>query len=203
MRKTWKLAALVLLLSVGVYLVSVASDKAKLTESVIRLHVVADSDSEEDQALKLTVRDAVLDRVYALTEGAQSPREALDALQASLGELEAAANAVLEAKGTEDRAKVTLLQESFPIRHYDTFSLPAGVYESLRITIGSGEGQNWWCVVFPQLCVPSAAAQMEDTAAGAGFSDSLTGAIAGRDGYELRFYVMELWGRIENFFRNL
>ena len=98
----------------------------------------------------------------------------------------------------QQRAVVTFLKEKFPVREYDSFTLPSGVYESLRITIGDGEGRNWWCVVFPKLCV--SAASVEDTAAGAGFSEPLTDAITQKQGYRIRFLLLDILGKIENLF---
>lgn len=190
----------VALLASVVYLATVVLDRQELDDSVIRLHVVADSDSEADQAVKLKVRDAVLAAMEDTLAGAEDKAQAQAALQASLTELEEAANRVLEAEGVPDRAAVTLLEEEFPTREYDTFSLPAGVYDSLRVTIGSGEGKNWWCVVFPGLCVPTAVEEVEDVAVSAGFSESLSGSITGEPQYQVRFFLLDWLGRVENFF---
>ena len=92
---------------------------------------------------------------------------------------------------------MTLQKEVFDTRVYDTFTLPAGVYEALRITIGSGEGKNWWCVVFPTLCVPATSEGFEDVAAGAGFPESLTKSLEGE--YEIRFYLLDLLGKLEGY----
>ena len=187
-------------MAVFVYMLSIAADKKQLSDEILRLHVVANSDSTEDQTVKLQVRDAVLGEVEKLTAGAACKEEAQRLLSGELEKLEQAANAVLEANGFMDRAKVTLAKEAFPVREYDTFSLPAGVYDSLRVTIGEAQGRNWWCVVFPSLCIPAASEGVEDTAAGAGFSDSLSGAITGEPQYEVRFFLLDVWGRLENFF---
>ena len=201
MRKFLKAVGILSLLAAAVYISSVLRDADQLNENILRLHVVANSDSAEDQAVKLKVRDAVLSTLEDAAAAARSKEEAKTLLNNKLEELESAANAVLDAQGITDRAKVTLTQEEFPTRVYDTFTLPAGVYDSLRITIGSGEGHNWWCVVFPSLCVPAATEGVADTAASAGFSDSLSGAITGEPGYEVRFFLLDCLGRLENFFR--
>ena len=201
MRKGLKLIAIAALLGAAVYMGSLFADKQQLSNEVLRLHVVANSDTAEDQAVKLQVRDAVLSVVEDVTANAKSKEEAQAMLASELETVESAANAVLEAQGLSDRARVTLAREEFPTREYDTFSLPAGVYDSLRVTIGEGKGHNWWCVVFPSLCIGAASDTVEDTAAGAGFSDSLSGAITGQPKYEVRFYLLDLMGRLENFFR--
>ena len=200
MRKFAWIMGLTLVLGVFVYMRSVAMDKKQLSEDLLRLHVVAASDSEADQAVKLAVRDAVLEQVDKLTAGAETAEEVKAILNENRELLENAANETLMVQGFEYRAAVTLTREAFPVREYDTFSLPSGVYESVRVTIGSGEGQNWWCVVFPGLCVPAASGEVEDVAAEAGLNDSLSGAIREEPEYEIRFFVLDLWGRIENYF---
>ena len=124
--------------------------------------------------------------------------DALALLQDQLPRLQEAANRVLQQSGKDYQAEVTLQQEAFPTRIYDTFSLPAGVYDSLRVTLGSGEGKNWWCVVFPDLCA-SAATVVEETAVEAGFSDTLSKPLTQEEGYEVRFWVLDCWGKMQNF----
>lgn len=196
--KKW--LAMMLILGVSLYMFSVFQDRNTLNEEILRLHVVANSDSEEDQAVKLKVRDAVIGELEQVMNGLSDKEEAEQIVKEKLQDLQKAANAVLDAEGFSDRAIVTLTAEEFPTRFYDTFTLPAGIYDSLRITIGEGEGHNWWCVVFPSLCVPAAVEGVEDMAVGAGFSDSLTGAITGQQGYEVRFFFLDCLGRLENFF---
>lgn len=200
MRKFAWIMGLTLVLGVFVYMRSVAMDKKQLSEDLLRLHVVAASDSEADQAVKLAVRDAVLEQVDKLTAGAETAEEAKAILNENRERLKNAANETLMDQGFEYQAAVTLTREAFPVREYDTFSLPSGVYESVRVTIGPGEGQNWWCVVFPGLCVPAASGEVEDVAAEAGLNDTLSGAIREEPEYEIRFFVLDLWGRIENYF---
>ena len=200
MRKFAWIMGLTLVLGVFVYMRSVAMDKKQLSEDLLRLHVVAASDSEADQAVKLAVRDAVLEQVDKLTAGAETAEEVKAILNENRELLENAANETLMVQGFEYQAAVTLTREAFPVREYDTFSLPSGVYESVRVTIGPGAGQNWWCVVFPGLCVPAASGEVEDVAAEAGLNDTLSGAIREEPEYEIRFFVLDLWGRIENYF---
>ena len=113
--------------------------------------------------------------------------------------IEAVANRVLRESGREEVATVSLRLEEFGTRYYDTFTLPAGIYESLRITIGEGAGKNWWCVVFPALCVGATVEEFSETAQCAGLSGSLTAALAGEEDYEVRFFVLDALGRLENF----
>ncbi len=189
---------MVLVLTAAVlWFCSVLSDRQQLGEDLIRLHVVGASDSEEDQAVKLKVRDAVIGALEGSLGGMPSREEAEEWLQDRLSELEELANRVLAENGSRDRATVSLMEEEFPTRVYDTFTLPAGIYHSLRIKIGAAEGKNWWCVVFPSLCY-GAASDFEEAAACGGFSEELTAALEGETGYEVRFFVLDALGRLEN-----
>ena len=179
---------------------TVLFDRLALNENLIRLHVVANSDSQEDQSLKLQVRDAVVEKLQKTMENFPTMEDAKAYLQDHLDELETYVNQVIRNLGFSDTAQVSIGRETFDKRDYDTFSLPAGYYESLRITIGEGQGKNWWCVVFPSLCV-GGADTFEDTAAGAGFSDNLTETL--QEETQIRFYLLDLFGRVENFFRSL
>lgn len=132
---------------------SLQAQQQRLAEKLIRLHVVANSDTREDQRVKLLVRDAVLETADGLLRDAQNPEAAL---QTGLPELERAANEKLASLGCEETASVSLRRELFPTREYETFRLPAGVYRTLRVSIGQAGGHNWWCVVFPALCLPAA-----------------------------------------------
>ena len=200
----WKLfkTAMFLALVLGIgYTYFLHRDQNMLQEQVIRLHVVADTDDPVDQEIKLRVRDEVLALVDTIKEGAASKEEALQRLKDHLPQLQEAANRVLQEEGRFCQAVVTLTEEEFPTRFYDTFSLPAGIYDSLRVTIGSGEGKNWWCVVFPDLCVPAVSKDVEAEAVSAGFSDTLSKTLTREDGYELRFWLLDCLGRIQNYFR--
>ncbi len=165
-------------------------DQQRLAEKLIRLHVVARSDSAHDQAVKLAVRDAVLAEAERLTAGAAAPRAAL---AAGLDEIAHAAEQTLTALGEDVQVQVRLGKERFSTRVYDTFSLPAGVYESLRVTIGEGNGHNWWCVVFPSLCMTASMDELELAAEAAGFSGQELRLITGEGGgYVVRFKLLEL-----------
>ena len=200
MRKIAKILCTCTILLGVFWLLDVAADRKILGENLIRLHVVADSDSDADQNVKLQVRDAITRRLQPVMGDFQNVRQAEDYLQAHLSELEQIANQALEAAGSSDKATVTLGKEAFPLRRYDTFSLPSGVYRSLRITIGEGQGKNWWCVVFPSLCMPAAGENFNDTAAGAGFSNGLSDTLKEEEPYQVRFFLLDLLGKVQNFF---
>ena len=198
MKKFTKLVALCGLLGALVWCGTLLADRQRLDQDLVRLHVVANSDSESDQALKLQVRDAVIDCVGQAMADVADVEQAKAYLQENLDTIRAAAEEVLLRSGVKQNVAVTLCKEAFDTRVYDTFTLPAGVYNALRVTIGEGEGRNWWCVVFPTLCMSGVSEGIGDVAAGAGFPDALTGALTGEEGYELRFYLLDALGRLEN-----
>ena len=187
------------LLAALVWCGTLIADRQMLREELIRLHVVASSDSPVDQERKIRVRNAVMSVLRAGMADIEDAEQAKDYLLANLERLEAAANEVLRAAGCDDTAKVSLGPEAFPARSYDTFTLPSGVYQALRITIGEGQGENWWCVVFPDLCIGAATGKFADAAVGAGFPEGLGRTLSGDGGYGIRFFLLDAMGRLENF----
>lgn len=188
MKKTM-IAVLALLAALTATAAALQGEQQALAGKLVRLHVVANSDSEQDQALKLQVRDAVLEASEGL--------EAED-LEAALPRLQAAAQACLREQGSGDPVTVSLGEERFPTRLYDNFALPAGVYRSLRVTIGAGEGHNWWCVAFPSICFRATAAEVQDAAVSAGFTEEEVRLITGDGGgYVLKFKALELLERLK------
>ena len=193
----WEAALLLafgLTLTAGVW---ASASESALAGQVLRLHVVANSDSEEDQALKLLVRDAVLAQADALLDGVSDRQGAEQALAPHLAELAQAGADVLAAEGCGDAVRVTIADEWFPTKVYDSFSLPAGQYRALRVTIGEGAGHNWWCVVFPPLCLGSVTEESVETAAGGALSGDQVALITGQDGgYVLKFRLIEWWDEL-------
>ena len=171
-----------------------SAGRSALAEQVLRLHVVANSDDREDQAVKLKVRDAVLAQAQPALQGVTDSRTAEQVLTPMLAELERTAAEVLAAEGVDDRVSVSISDQWFPTKEYDSFSLPAGQYRALRVVIGAGEGQNWWCVVFPPLCFAAVTEEVAAAAAQAGLSEDQVALITGQDGgYVLKFKVIEWW----------
>ena len=128
-----------------------------IAAKVVRFHVLANSDSEKDQALKLQVRDAILQEYGTLLTECESKEETLTALENVRQEIcERALDEVIAA-GYDYPVSVSLVREEFPFKKYDDLIFPAGVYDALRIEIGAAEGQNWWCVLYPQMCFVDAA----------------------------------------------
>ena len=199
MKKMGKCVFACALLAAFVWCGTVIADRQRLNEELIRLHVVANSDRVEDQELKLLVRDAIITSLRQALADVRDTEQAKEYLQENLPKLQELANKTLDAAGSAQQAVVTLCREGFPTRQYNTFSLPAGIYEALRVTIGDGAGKNWWCVVFPSLCVPQTSQGFSDTAAGAGFPDALSGALTGEEPYQIRFYLLDKLGELEKF----
>lgn len=135
---------------------------AQVRQEVLRLHILANSDSPADQALKLRVRDAVLAETGDLFAGAGSLEEARAAAGENLPAIEAAARRALAEAGCDAPVKAELTRMYFNTREYgEKTTLPAGQYQALRLSIGEAKGKNWWCVMFPPICVPAAEAPQE------------------------------------------
>ena len=185
-----------LMLAAAAFLVTGAlahGTQQQLADKVVRLHVLANSDSEEDQALKLRVRDAVLERTETLLEQSADRREAEGLLRGELLELERIAAEKIAAAGYDYPVTAELTDTEFPTREYDGFTLPAGKYLALRVVIGEGAGRNWWCVVFPPLCA-AASADVPAAALAAGLDMEEVRLITEEDrGYILKFKAVEWW----------
>ena len=173
-------------------------EQAELADSVIRFHVIANSDSEEDQALKLAVRDRVLEQAESLYPQDADLEEARRALEGHLNALAAAGQAVVEEWGYDYPVSAELTRCWFPTKEYDDFALPAGDYEALRVVIGEGTGRNWWCVAFPPLCLGAASETVEEAARAGSFTQNQAQLITREtEGYVLKFKGMELLGKLQ------
>lgn len=173
-------------------------EQANLAGRMVRLHVIANSDSQEDQDLKLQVRDAVLTQASAYLAGVEDAQQAARVLESHLTELAQAGQKVVTAQGYDYAVTATVDVSHFPTKYYEGFALPAGNYRALRVSIGAAEGHNWWCVVFPTLCV-STATDWQDTAVSGGLTEEDVGLMSEADeGYVLRFKCLELLDRLTN-----
>ncbi len=185
--------ALIFLCSAVFCIFTVKTEAAPLYTHLTRLHVIAHSDTETDQARKLLVRDRVLDVTKAVTDDAMTPEEAREALRKSLWRIEAAAQEAVYASGSVQPVKVTLdMDVAFDRREYDSFSLPAGNYPALQVKIGDADGKNWWCVAFPPLCTTAATGEWTAAAKDAGLTDRQLKLITA-DGktYAVRFWILD------------
>ncbi len=192
--KNWTSIILILTLLCSALLILPVHAATGVYDSVIRLHVLANSDSEEDQALKLKVRDDVLAYTEKLIGNATSRDEAEAILQENLDTLASVAEQTLRCEGAPNTVQVTLGMEDYPRRAYETAALPAGEYLSLRVMIGEAKGQNWWCVLFPPMCLSVATSERETSCLAAGLSEGQYRFITGTDGagYRVRFKLVEM-----------
>ena len=199
MKKAIKLLVILLSMLLLCAFGRILNDRSQLQNAILRLHIVANSNSAEDQAVKLRVRDAVLAYLNPEINNISDKESAMRYIRTHVAQLERIANNVLTHSGITDTATVSLSKEHFDRREYESFSLPAGVYDSLMITIGSGSGKNWWCVVFPAFCIEASSGSVHDAAVAAGVSESLVDTIQRSSRYEVRFFLLDCLGRLENF----
>lgn len=186
--KIWEISLLIAL-SVTLCLGTWAQGRqSAISSKLVRLHVVAASDEEAEQALKLRVRDAVLEYLSPRLMGASDSGQARAILRQELAGIRLAAESAAEGRPVT----VALSRESYPTKSYEGFTLPAGKYESLRITLGEGKGHNWWCIVFPPVCLSASQSDMVERQLG----EEDFRLVSEGEGYELRFRVLELWGEL-------
>lgn len=193
MKRTLYLLECAALLAMGLCvllsLTGAAQARDRISGAVLRLHVIANSDSAADQQIKLAVRDALLRESEALC-AAQTKQQAARQTEALLQRFRHIAKQTVAANGCGDPVHVSLERASFPTRTYGGVTLPAGAYDALRVVIGAGEGQNWWCVMFPPLCLPAAqkSTSIEDV-----LDDEALSFAKQQPQYELRFWLLEQW----------
>lgn len=167
------------------------AEECEIYDSTVRLHVIANSDSERDQSVKLKVRDALLEEISDYE--CKTKKEAVTRIFENKDELEALATATLKSEGIIDTVSIEIGKEVYPERTYEDFSLPAGEYTSVRVIIGEGEGKNWWCVLFPPLCTAQAVKYDEDAFISTGLSREQYYMITGTSGeYEVKFKLLEI-----------
>ncbi|GFI60885.1 hypothetical protein IMSAG049_00034 [Clostridiales bacterium] len=183
-----------LALSAGAYAKRVSSE---ISDSVVRFHVLANSDEEFDQNLKLKVRDDILEHIGGGLKQCKSREDAEKYLEEHLEEIKKTAEKTIKAAGYCYSVKAELSYEHYPLRYYDNAVFPEGDYESLRVIIGRGEGHNWWCVMYPPLCLNGGSVEYADT--------ELLKEILTEDGYdvvvlssegnvpEIKFKIVEWW----------
>ena len=178
-------------------LIPTAAD-TEIYDSCVRLHVIANSNSESDQELKLKVRDKVLELVSAYE--AETKEESLTKIENDKNKLIEAAKSVIEENGYTYDVDVEIGLEAYPTRHYEDFSLPAGEYTSVRVRIGDGKGENWWCVLYPPLCNYGALAYDNDAYTDVGLTKDQYSLITGASGdYKVKFKLIEVASQLVGF----
>lgn len=192
-------------ISIGLALTFIVSlcgfsyDCDEIRQQVLRLHVLANSDTEEDQQLKLKVRDAVIETAAGIFDGVRRETDAKSVAADHLEQINRAAQQAVYDAGYDYPVAACLTRMYFETREYDAGTMPAGMYDALRITIGKGAGKNWWCVAFPPLCVASAtdnAADLSDV-----LSETQQEIVEKPQKYEVRFKLVEWMEDIGNKFR--
>ena len=176
-----------------------AAQCEQIPNEVFRLHVLANSDSEEDQALKLKVRDRLLDVTGELFSECTTKEEAMSTAKANLAYLEQVAQDEIYKQGYTYGVTVEVENIFFNNRQYDDITMPAGNYDALRVLIGEGAGQNWWCVLFPAMCLPAAEKregmpELDDV-----LTDEQMSAVEGNQ-YEVKFKTVEIYESIKSWF---
>lgn len=176
------------LLALILALTGFANNCENLSTKVLRLHILANSDAAEDQALKLNVRDKIIEKSENFLNTATSKASAQILTAENLDNIREIAEQEVQTHGYSYPIKVQMTKMYFPTRNYGNTTLPAGHYDALRILIGEGKGKNWWCVIFPQMCLGSA---KSNTAVDSVFSDSEKKIINSSENYEIKFKVVE------------
>lgn len=169
----------------------------QISTEVFRLHILANSDSEEDQALKLKVRDALLEYTDKLFDDAKDRNDAENIAKENIETLQSVAQNTVYKNSCNYTVNAEVVKMYFNTRYYENYTMPAGMYDALRITIGSGKGHNWWCVMYPSICISSAInndEKVEKT-----FSENQQEIVRGNE-YEYKFKVVEIFEKIVSFF---
>lgn len=193
--KDWEKAlAAGLIISLLLSLISFSAECKNIRRDVLRLHILANSDSAYDQELKLAVRDEILAVSEDIFDGAADIDDALEKAEQNKDVFLAAADQVIRERGADYPVSLEIAKTHFDTRHYDTYTLPAGDYTALRVKIGKAKGHNWWCVMYPTLCLP--ACTNYDEALDSGEQE----IIENYPKYEIRFKTVELFEQIKSFF---
>ena len=169
----------------------------EISNEVFRLHILANSDAESDQELKLKVRDKVLEYTESLFENSHSKEEAENAVSDNLQEICNVALKEVRNNGYDYGVTAEITNMYFTTRYYDSYTLPSGMYDALRITIGSGEGHNWWCVMYPSVCISSE--ENQDKAAKEALNENQYNIVKNEQ-YEYKFKIVEIFEKICSYF---
>ncbi|MBR4286599.1 MAG: stage II sporulation protein R [Clostridia bacterium] len=171
-------------------------------EDVVRLHILANSDSKADQKVKLQVRDALLEKNTLILSDGVSKENAVEYFELSKGELLEAADEVLRENGFDYGVKLSLEKEYFETREYGELTFPAGEYTALKVILGEGEGKNWWCVMFPPLCIPAAGEVEIKENTDDYLTESGNEIVNGGKKYVIKFKLLEVYEELKNSIRN-
>lgn len=190
MKTVLKMTATTLIIALVFSMASFAGACEDIEERVLRLHILANSDSESDQALKLKIRDAVLEISPEIFGDTSSKQEAIEKARINLPRIIDEAKRIIKEEGYDYSVKAEVVNDKFNTRVYENFTLPAGDYDAVRIIVGSGQGHNWWCVMFPALCLPSAIGNELQEELPEGEKEIVDNS-ENSNGYEIRFGIVE------------
>ena len=186
------LVSSVILLTATLFIAAIPTDaEAKIYEDTLRLHILANSNSEEDQALKLEIRNLLLSKYGARLKNTESIESAIDTAKGLIRDMEGDVSEWLRNYGYDYPVRITLTEEWYDTREYENYTLPRGIYTSLRVIIGSGEGKNWWCVMYPPLCLELACEDAPHDDGIINYSNEEIKLI-NRGEYNVKFKILEL-----------
>lgn len=184
-----------LVITIIMSLCSFGVECSTIRSDVLRLHILANSDSREDQALKLRVRDEILKRTKDIFANADNIESATENARANIGKIEQIARSVIKAQGYKYSVSANVAKSNFTTRHYGKYTLPAGIYNAVKIVIGEGAGHNWWCVMYPSLCLPSAVDNYDSA-----LNKSEQDVVENYNKYEIKFKAVELFEQLKEWF---
>lgn len=199
MKQAMRLLLILLLAAAAANIGHTAETLSQIEHSVIRLHILADSDETSAQIQKLLVRDALLQHADEWIPADADFTAGCEAIRQQLPEIRKTAIRALQDAGCQDPVSVRLEETAFPARKYGDLTLPAGTYQALRVEIGKAEGQNWWCVMYPAMCIPASAAQAQEGV----FDDSSYDMALHPEQYEVRLKFVETARAVAAWFRNV
>lgn len=193
MKKLIKAAAVAFVITTVISMIDFTAECRDISDKVLRFHILANSDTQEDQDLKLKVRDAVLEYSEELFANADSKESAESIAADHINDIVETAQKEVFANGYSYEVKGCITKMYFTTRKYENFTLPAGQYDAVRLLIGKGDGHNWWCVMFPMLCVPCAEKQasLDDV-----LDENEVDIVEGGDEYEFKFKIVEIFESI-------
>ncbi|MBQ0098631.1 MAG: stage II sporulation protein R [Oscillospiraceae bacterium] len=196
MKLFMKILVCVFALSVLFSMLPFQSICSQLEKDVLRLHILANSDTDFDQNIKLQVRDKVIEKVSYLYDNARTKEDAKRITNENLAYIEQTANEELKQNNIPYKAKAEVKNIYFNTRYYDNFTMPAGYYDALEITLGKGQGHNWWCVMYPSLCVGTAT----DSKMKEDLSKNEYNVVTAKD-FTFRFKVVEYYEKLRSYLK--
>lgn len=196
MNKTLKIFVPLFLIFVFVfsYIAPFIETSENISDQVFRLHILANSDSAEDQQLKLKVRDEILKKGETVFAFSNSLEETIELCKNNIALFQQTAEQCLKNNGSDYEVKVYIDKEYFNTREYDEITLPSGIYNALKIEIGQGKGHNWWCVMFPAICLSS----VTDDELNKYLSEDEQKLVNSDSKYEVRFKIVEIYEKVKS-----